>query len=381
GRVEASTYGITAGTSPGTPDIINAIETNELSVFRGRSVKTGERILAVTSPMILPDGRLVGMMRYVSSLGAVDSLVAINVGVASTIGIVILLGVVSLNLFFIRSVVNPVQEVTRMTRAIADGGYGSRIESRYGDEIGEMVRAINELSMKISQSEKLKTEFISSVSHELRTPLTAIAGWGETLLYDEALGSDAKRGLSIILKEAQRLASMVEELLDITRIEEGRFTVSLEATDVEALVEEAIAIYAEVFRRDNLKLMYEPLDEPLPEIPGDPTRLKQVLLNILDNAAKYGHNGGKIIISCGIQPVGKVSKDYIRITVRDFGEGIPDDELPFVKYKFYKGSSKERGSGIGLAVCEEIVKLHRGQLLVENAPEAGVIVTVLLPMS
>ncbi len=116
----------------------------------------------------------------------------------------------------------PVQEVTVMTRHIADGGYGSQIDNKYSDEIGEMVDSINEMSLQISRSEKMKAEFISSVSHELRTPLTAITGWGETLQYDEGMSEDSRKGVEIILKEARRLTNMVEELLDFTRIEDGR---------------------------------------------------------------------------------------------------------------------------------------------------------------
>jgi signal transduction histidine kinase len=378
GRVEASTYGITAGTRPGTPDISAVIETRAPSVWSGKSPRTGERVIAATSPMLYSDGRLVGMMRYVSSLSEVDKTVLLNILAASGIGLFVLLVVAGANLFFIRSIINPIKQITKTTRSIADGGYGTRIDDSYGDEIGEMVEAINDMSMKISQSEKLKNEFISSVSHELRTPLTAIAGWGETLLYDESLRSDAKRGLSIILKEARRLADMVEELLDVTHIQDGRFTVNLEPTDIETLLDDALATYAEVFRRDNLKLNYEALPEPLPEIPGDPVRLKQVLLNLLDNASKYGRSGEKIDVNCGLASDDK-GKQFVWVSIRDYGGGIPEDELEFVKRKFFKGSSKERGNGIGLSVCDEIVKRHSGLLTIENAPERGVVVTVQLP--
>jgi signal transduction histidine kinase len=381
GRVEVSTYGITAGTMPNTPDIDAAIDSHALSVWRGRNPSTGERIIAVSSPMIYSNGQLVGVMRYISSLKPVDRQVALNIVAAVVIGLVIILAVVFANMFFIRSIVMPVQEVTRMTRAIADGGYGGQIENAYGDEIGEMVNSINEMSMKISQSEKMKTEFISSVSHELRTPLTAIAGWGETLMYDEEMSAESQRGVAIIRKEARRLSTMVEELLDFTRIEDGRFTVSIEPTVIEEELEEAIVTYGELFRQDHIELEYDAAPEPLPEIPGDAMRLKQVFLNILDNAAKYGREGGKIIVTTGVTRDAGTGRDYVKIAIRDFGVGIPADELAHVKYKFYKGSSKERGSGIGLAVCDEIVRRHSGYLNIENAPDKGVIVSVLLPIN
>ncbi len=380
GRVEVSTYGITAGTMPGTPDISEAIRTKKLTAWRGKNPATGERIIAVSSPMIYSTGQVVGVMRYISSLRTVDRQVTLNIVVAAILGIVIIMIVILVNTYFIRSIITPVMEVTKMTRHIAEGGYGGQIENQYDDELGEMVHAINEMSMKISQSEKMKTEFISSVSHELRTPLTAIAGWGETLMYDEDMSPDSQRGVAIILKEAKRLATMVEELLDFTRIEDGRFTVRIEPTDIEAELEDALITYGELFRQDNITLEYVSSDDMLPTIPGDPERMKQVFLNVLDNAAKYGKDGGRITVTTAlIKDYGNTGKDYVRITIRDFGPGIPPDEIPHVKYKFYKGSSKERGSGIGLAVCDEIIKRHGGILNIENAAEGGVLVTIMLP--
>lgn len=379
GQVEVSTYGITAGTMPGTADIQSAIDSKEISAWIGESPTTGERIIAVSSPMIYSNGQVVGVMRYVSSLKNVDRQVLLNVLAAAGIGVAIMAVVFVINMVFIRSIIIPIQEIMVVTHRIADGGYGARIEKKYDDELGEMAEAINEMSAAISRSDKMKSEFISSVSHELRTPLTAITGWGETLSYDTDMSPESRKGVSIILKEARRLTRMVEELLDFTRIENGRFTVNVSQIDVEAELEEAIFTYGELLRQEDIQLEYEPLDEPLPPLEGDPQRLKQVFLNVLDNAAKYGREGKRIIVAIGpaTAPNGTPSA---RITVRDFGPGIPEDELAHVKERFYKGSSKERGSGIGLAVCDEIVRLHNGSLTIENAPGGGALVTILLPL-
>ncbi len=380
GRIEVSSYGLAAGTSPGTPDIANAVRLKKVSSWIGENPSTGERIIAVSSPMVYSNGQVVGVIRYVSSLRLVDRQVTVNVLIASGLGLLIVLLTFLINLIFIRSILAPVREVTVMTRHIADGGYGGQIENKYSDEIGEMVDSINEMSMQISRSEKMKAEFISSVSHELRTPLTAITGWGETLMYDEGLSEDSRRGLEIILKEARRLTNMVEELLDFTRIEDGRFTVNIEKMDVEAELEEAILAYGELLKQDGIELEYVRPTDKIPIIPGDPERLKQVFLNILDNAAKHGGSGKRIVVSIGtVKNFNDTGKDYVRIRIRDFGPGIPPDELPHVKYKFYKGSSKARGSGIGLAVCDEIVRLHGGTLNIDNAADAGVVVTIMLP--
>ncbi|MDR3278665.1 MAG: HAMP domain-containing histidine kinase, partial [Oscillospiraceae bacterium] len=200
--------------------------------------------------------------------------------------------------------------------------------------------------------------------------------WGETLIYNEQLDDDTKRGIGIMLKEANRLMKMVEELLEFTRMEDGRFTLNIEMIDVAAELEDAIFTYRELLHQDGLELDYEPYSDDMPPIPGDPSRLKQVFLNLLDNAAKYGRDGKRIDISVAVRG------DFVSIGIRDYGPGIPEDELQHVKKKFYKGSSsKERGSGIGLAVCDEIVKYHGGRLDIENAEGGGARVTIWLPIS
>jgi signal transduction histidine kinase len=205
-----------------------------------------------------------------------------------------------------------------------------------------------------------------SISHELRTPLTAITGWGETLIYNEDIDSETRRGISIILKEARRLTKMVEELLEFTRMEDGRFTRNVEQIDVGAVLEDSIFAYRELLHQDGIELEYDPCMDDVPLISGDQARLKQVFMNLFDNAAKYGKSGGRITVSMELEP------EAVCVRVRDYGPGIPEDELQNVKKKFYKGSNaKERGSGIGLAVCDEIVNFHGGSLILENAQGGG----------
>jgi signal transduction histidine kinase len=132
-------------------------------------------------------------------------------------------------------------------------------------------------------------------------------------------------------------------------------------------------MYGSRLTRDGIMLDYQENDDDIPEITCDPKRLRQVFLNILDNAAKHGGEGKRIEASMSMDA------GDIMVRIRDYGPGIPEDELPLVKKKFYKGSSKARGSGIGLAVCDEIVELHGGELMLENAPDGGTVVTVRLP--
>ena len=151
-------------------------------------------------------------------------------------------------------------------------------------------------------------------------------------------------------------------------------TLTVEPTDLRGEFEDTVYMYGSRLAQDGIHLEYIDNDEDIPEIPCDPKRLRQVFLNILDNAAKHGGEGKKITASISLE------KTWVVIRIRDFGPGIPEDEIPLVKKKFYKGSSKARGTGIGLAVCDEIVQLHGGALTLENAQGGGTVVTISLPV-
>ena len=294
---------------------------------------------------------------------------------AITIIIIMMAYIVALNLWFWHFVTNPIDELTEFARRIAAGSYGSKTEKRYDNEIGTLTDEINSMSEKVAIAEKSRTDFISQVSHELRTPLTAIMGWAETIAYDSAVQGDSLRGIQIISKEAERLTGMVSELLEFTRIQDGRFNLRIELIDIAAELEDALFTYGELMRQSGMEINYTPPESEIPLIPGDPERLKQVFLNLLDNAVNHGGDGKRIDVSL-TEDGGRVC-----VRVRDYGHGIPEAELPHVKEKFYKGSSKNRGTGIGLAVCDEIVTRHGGSLTIENAENAGCVVSVYLPMS
>lgn len=282
--------------------------------------------------------------------------------------------IISINIWFEHSINKPIKNLTESAKRIAEGSYGTQAVKRADDEIGELTDVINDMSSKIAVSDKATTEFVSQISHELRTPLTAITGWSETIQYDSAVQGDSLRGAKIISKEAERLTGMVSDLLEFTRIQDGRFNLRIELIDIAAELEDSLFNYGNLMRQAGVEINYTAPDFEIPLIPGDPERLKQVFLNLLDNAAKHGGDGKTVDVKLDVEP------DFVVISIRDCGHGIPEDELPFVKNKFYKGSSKNRGSGIGLSVCNEIVTRHNGELIIANADGGGCIATIKLPM-
>jgi signal transduction histidine kinase len=375
-RIVASSYSRLSAQTVVTADITRAIETREIASFTGENPVTGERIMAVSSPLIYTNGEVIGVLRYVSSLKYVDRQILYFALIVTLVGVFMLVVVYASGRYYVKSILEPVSEITATAKRIASGGYGVQIKRQFDDEIGELSDTINDMSNKIAQSEKTQSEFMSSVSHELRTPLTAISGWSETLL--DAGGSveaaDARRGLNIILRESRRLTSMVEELLEFSRIQDGRFKLNVNMSDIRSEFEDTVFMYGSRLQQEEIKLEYLDNDDEIPEIPCDASRLRQVFLNILDNAAKHGGEGGRITAEI------RLEDPMVVVRIRDFGSGIPEDELPLIKKKFYKGSSKARGSGIGLAVCEEIVTMHGGILVITNAEGGGTLVTIRLPI-
>lgn len=377
GQVVRTSYAI-SGNRPGTRDITDALSTGVLSCFTGRDPSTGERIMAVSSP-IISGGDVKGVIRLVTSCAAVDLQILLMTCVIILAAIFIVILMYFLSLYFIQSIIIPVNSITQIAKRIAAGSYGIQVEKQYEDEIGDLVNAINDMSTKISESERTKNEFISSVSHELRTPLTAINGWSQTLLSGELADQESRvKGLQIIASEGQRLSKMVEELLDFSRIEDGRFTLNIEPVDIKAELEDAVFTYRQFFREKNLRLIHHDCEEEFPPIPGDPARLRQVFSNLLDNAGKYGADGGQVDTY--------IDRDngMVRIRVRDHGPGVPEAALPHVKEKFYRASAtstKIRGSGIGLSVCDEIITRLGGTLEIANAEGGGCEAMIHLPMT
>jgi len=228
---------------------------------------------------------------------------------------------------------------------------------------------------ELSTAEAMKNEFISSVSHELRTPLTAIKGWAETINAEND-EETTRKGIRVIVSETERLSQMVEELLDFSRIQNGKFTLQISKIDILAELEDAILIYTEKARHDNTRISYNS-PEMLPFIYGDKNRLRQVFINIIDNAIKYSSSPDhESFIEINAT---NLDDDHLSVTIKDNGCGIPAADLPKIKTKFYKANHTKRGSGIGLAVADEIITMHHGSLNITSEENVGTTVQIILP--
>ncbi len=374
GNILITSNGFNPG-SPKMPDYESALKAGNSTASWVGETAQGEQIMAQTTILGDYGDGSNGAIRWLISLDSVNSHINWIIVLCITIGLGIILITAMTGLYFIKSIVRPVREVSGVARKMAMGDFKSRLEvKKNDDEIGELCDAINYMASELGQAENVKNSFISSVSHELRTPLTAIRGWGETakmsIGFDDEL---VAKGVDVILSEADRLSGLVEDLLDFSRMQSGRLSVNMRLMNVIPPLKKAVDMYLEVAKQRNIKMDFVCPAEPN-NITGDPDRLKQVFINVIDNAVKYSNDGGSVLVDCHEE------EHCIHIRISDTGGGIPAQDIDRVKEKFFKSNTTVRGSGIGLAVADEIIKQHNGLLFIESKEGVGTSVTIVLPI-
>ncbi len=375
GKPIVSSSGFDISDEPSMPDYELAKNSDtDKGKWTGR-LSSGEKIMAITAMIPNVKGEYAGAVRYISSLEDVDSnLLAISLLVFAIAGVVILF-VLASGRFFIRSIVRPVLQVNETASRIAKGDLTARVNtSGMHDEIDELCVTFNNMADELSQTERLKNDFISTISHELRTPLTAIKGWGETIVQlSDTDPETTQKGLSVIISESQRLSDMVEELLDFSRMQNGKMNLTKSKIDVLAELDDAVFTLKDRAVREGLELIYNVPHLPLPMY-GDPSKIRQVFVNLLDNAIKYNEHGGKVIV------LAEIKGDKLVIFFTDTGCGISEENIPRVTAKFFRANMSVHGTGIGLAVADEIIKLHDGEMEINSVFGEGTTVRVTLPV-
>ncbi|MEM1484831.1 HAMP domain-containing sensor histidine kinase [Oscillospiraceae bacterium PP1C4] len=372
-KVIFTSSGFEPGADVYMPDYDKAMRSSD-GMGSMNQVVNGEKIMAITVVSPVGDQQLAAM-RFAVSLTLIDQQIILFIIVITLIGVAIIFFVIFSSSYFINSIVNPVGEVGITARKIAQGDFGARLRKKNDDEIGELCDTINYMAEELSANEKMKNDFISSVSHELRTPLTAIKGWSETLsdMKDEIDPEMLGKGMRVITGETERLAQMVEELLDFSRLQNGRMQLIKDKLDMIAELSDAVLMFEERAKHEGKRMLYHEPNQIAPFF-GDRNRLRQVFVNIIDNALKYSDRGDTITIRAS------VTDENICISVADTGCGIKDTDLPKIKQKFFKANSTRRGSGIGLAVADEIVTMHGGTMEITSKENAGTRVSILFPL-
>ena len=382
GRVVMTSTGFIPSDDTKLTDFDQAKESGDGFAFWNGKLSSGESAMSVTRIITNDSGTVVGAIRYIVSMDPVNSRIMLISGIIVALGLVIISLVIISGLTFIRSIVKPIRNLSLIAAQIAHGDFSAseKIEHKYDDEIGDLCDAVSDMAKDLQTPAQMKNDFISRVSHELRTPLTAIKGWAETMQLSERGKLDRKtfdKGMGVIIKESTRLTSIVEELLDFSRIQSGRMVLMNEKLDILAEFDETVYMLKERAVKEGKHLLYDEPEAVYPPVYGDRNRLKQVFLNVIDNALKYTPKGGVVAAQVIYS---KDEPDIIKIVITDTGCGISAEDLPKVKEKFYKANQTVRGSGIGLAVADEIMNLHNGSLDIESGEGVGTTVTLTFPV-
>ncbi len=371
--VSSSGFDVDSETQMPDYDLARTSETDK-GKWTGR-LSTGEKVMAVTAMIPNVKGDYAGAVRYICSLEDVDSMLFFISLFIFIIAAIVLLLVLASGRFFIRSIVRPVLQVNETAEKIAKGDLSARVNTGgMHDEIDQLCATFNNMADELSQTESMKNDFISTISHELRTPLTAIKGWGETLVQlGDSDPETTKKGMSVIIGESQRLSDMVEELLDFSRMQNGKMQLNKSKIDVLAELDDAVFTLKDRAVREGLEVIYNVPHFPLPMY-GDAARIRQVFVNLLDNAIKYNEHGGKVII------LAEIKDDKLVVYFTDTGCGISPENIPRVTAKFFRANMSVHGTGIGLAVADEIIRMHNGEMEINSVVGEGTTVTVTLPV-
>lgn len=356
-----------------TSDVL-AAEKGEIKSWRGEDSQTGESIMSVSGPIKNNSGETMGYLRFISSLEEANS--AILKAVISLLIFTLFVALVTtmFSLLISKSIVRPILELTEVANTMLKGNYEEKAKVFEDDEIGELAKTLNAMSDEIINKDRIKNDFISSISHELRTPLTSIKGWAVVLKDAKEDEKDLiEDGLNIIENEADRLAKMVEELLDFSRYISGRITLDKEVFDITQTCLDISKQMKPRAKSNNIELITELPKESI-LINADENRIKQLLINLLDNAIKFTSDKGWVKFQM------LEENNFVQIMVSDNGMGMTKEELAHVKEKFYKGKHSKSHSGIGLSISDEITKLHNGNLEIFSEENIGTTVKVSLPI-
>lgn len=369
-------YGIKTKEIVEYDDVNSALSGYEgYNIFTYRINETNDHIMSVSVPLKV-NNSIEGVVRYSLSLKKIDNAI-LRMGFAIFMGgIVILIICVLLSLRFAESLIKPIQDLKKTANQLAQGNYNITLsnDKLHDDEIGDLVQTFEHMAKEIDKTRKLKEEFISSVSHELRTPLTSIKGWSETLSYEGISKEELDLGLGIIQDETERLITLVEELLDFSRLASDRIRLQIGNVNVAKLAKDVVNQLGVKAREKNITLLteFKTKERDIVEIQGDKNRLRQVLINLVQNSIKFTEEGGYIVVRLS------QGEEYTTFSVTDNGVGIKKENLDKVLEKFFQEDYNKSGSGIGLAISNEIIKLHKGKMILESEKGEGTNITFTL---
>lgn len=345
----------------------------------------GEKMLIVAVPITLASGQVGGAILLHAPVNGINAFIQrmyFYIGGAGLLAILIALLIVNR---LTRGIVRPLKDMQQTAGAMARGDYSSLVRVETSDEVGVLGRALNSLAQDLARyiselehMEKLRRDFVANVSHELRAPLTIIRGYQEALMDGTVVDPQlVQKYHQFIRNETVRLESLINDLLDLSRLQSGKVVADQEKIPLSALADSVVKLLKQPAEQKQIALRVN-TPEPLPLIVGNGDRIIQLLHIILDNALKYTPPGGTITV----RTAGEA--DAVVLQVTDTGIGIPADDLPYIWERFYKVDKSHRrsdsGTGLGLAIAKQIIDLHQAKAEVTSILGQGTTFTIKFPL-
>lgn len=355
----------------GSDEVGKVIEDASRLTSTNFRVDTKENTMILNYPLRI-NGTQLGVLRTITSLQSIHKEIALRMNLFLIFGLLTIITGSILIYYIGDKILTPINQLISLANKLSDGQYKEKSNMSYEGEVGELAKTMDELSENIIKKEEIKTDFISSVSHELRTPLTSIKGWAITLQDSEMDGETLNEGLRIIEKEADRLTDMVEDLLDFSRYTSPQFSLNKAPFDIVPVVKNIINQLKPRTKEKNIDMIFDFNKENI-TIVADDNRLKQVFINLIDNAIKFTEDNGTIIVT--INDEGQ----NLKCQVIDTGIGISEEEIDLVTTKFFKGSTSASHTGLGLSICEEIIMRHNGELEISSKVGVGTNISFTIP--
>jgi signal transduction histidine kinase len=277
-----------------------------------------------------------------------------------------------------RWVTAPLRRLADAAQSVAGGHYEQQVPLEGPAEVESLAADFNQMVRRVQATQQGQRDFVANVSHELKTPLTSIDGFAQAILDGTAADREAQmHAAQVIHEESDRLTRLVDDLLDLARLDAGQMTFHRSSADLNALIARVADRLS--LRAQEKGIRLENGVTGLPTVAGDGDRLAQVFTNLIDNALKHTPAGGLVRLR------GEVSAGYVQVYVDDSGPGIPAEDLSRIFDRFYqvdkaRRGSAGRGTGLGLAISREIVQAHGGRLTASSAPGQGSRFTVQLPL-
>lgn len=274
-----------------------------------------------------------------------------------------------------RTLTRPLRALTQAAQSITRGQLEQQVKVRSNDEIGQLATAFNRMSQEVARVNQLRKQMTADIAHDLRTPLTVISGYIESMR--EGVLKPTPQRLALIYSEIERLQNLVGDLRMLSLADAGELSLNPQRIAPEMLLNKAAALFRHLAEQQNIDIAVDASDD-LPGLWVDEARMMQVLGNLISNALRYTHSGGKIILSA------RSLEDRVEICVQDTGEGIPADELPFIFDRFRRGDKSRHAetgeTGLGLAIVKALVESHGGSVSAESSPGVGTNIHLWLPI-